>query len=149
LENLNFPHYAFSFQTEGQKKFIFDPVRKKFIPLTPEEWVRQHLVHYLVDQCGCTTSLMAVEKGLTVNGLQKRFDVLVYDNTGEAILLAECKAPDIQLSESTFLQAAVYNKSLGVSRLVITNGLELRYCQYSNNFTGYQITNDIPKYPFT
>lgn len=146
---LNFPTYNFKVKKVENRNYIFDIIRKKFVVLTPEEWVRQHLVHYLIHHCGCTPSLMAVEKGLTVNGLQKRFDVLVYDNKGKAILLAECKAPDIQLSESTFLQAAVYNQSLSVSRLVITNGLELRFCQYNNNFTAYEITNDIPQYPFT
>lgn len=146
---LNFPTYNFKVKKVENRNYIFDIIRKKFVVLTPEEWVRQHLVHYLIDHCGCTPSLMAVEKGLTVNGLQKRFDVLVYDNKGKAILLAECKAPDIQLSENTFLQAAVYNQSLSVSRLVITNGLELRFCQYNNNFTAYEITNDIPQYPFT
>ncbi len=146
---LNFPTYNFKVKKVENRNYIFDIIRKKFVVLTPEEWVRQHLVHYLIHHCGCTPSLMAVEKGLTVNGLQKRFDVLVYDNKGKAILLAECKAPDIQLSENTFLQAAVYNQSLAVSRLVITNGLELRFCQYNNTFTAYEITNDIPQYPFT
>lgn len=146
---LNFPTYNFKVKKVENRNYIFDIIRKKFVVLTPEEWVRQHLVHYLIEHCGCTPSLIAVEKGLTVNGLQKRFDVLVYDNKGKAILLAECKAPDIQLSASTFLQAAVYNKSLAVSSLVITNGLELRFCLYNTNFTAYQITNDIPKYPFT
>lgn len=145
---LNFPTYNFKVKKVENRNYIFDIIRKKFVVLTPEEWVRQHLVHYLINDCGCTPALIAVEKGLTINGLQKRFDVLVFDNSGKPILLCECKAPDIQLSESTFLQVAVYNKNLGVHFLVITNGIELKFCSYQSDFSTYQITNDIPKYPF-
>ncbi len=145
---LNFPRYNFKLKKVENRNYIFDIIRKKFIVLTPEEWVRQHLVHYLIEQCGCKPSLMAVEKGLIVNGLQKRFDVLVYDNQGQPILLAECKAPEVKLSDATFLQAAVYNKQLKVSNLVITNGYELQFCKYNSDFSVYNLQNDIPKYPF-
>lgn len=146
---LNFPTYNFKVKKVENRNYIFDIIRKKFVVLTPEEWVRQHLVHYLIEVCKCPTSLIAVEKGLVINGLQKRFDVLVYNNLGLPILLAECKAPDIALSTQTFLQAAVYNQALQVQNLVITNGLQLQFCQYQPNFKAHKITTDIPAYPFT
>lgn len=145
---LNFPTYKFKVKKGENRNYIFDIIRKKYVVLTPEEWVRQHVVHYLIEHCACPPSLIAVEKGLIINGLQKRFDVLVYENSGKPILLIECKAPDIVVNEATFLQAAVYNKALGVHNLAITNGMSLLFWKYSSNFSSTTFATDIPAFPF-
>ncbi|MCU0422665.1 MAG: type I restriction enzyme HsdR N-terminal domain-containing protein [Bacteroidia bacterium] len=146
---LIFPSYKFNIKQDKNRSCIFDIIRKKFVVLTPEEWVRQHLVRYLIDTCGCAASLIAIEKGLIINGLQKRFDVLVFNNLGKPILLAECKSPDVSLSNETFRQAAIYNQSLQVPHLLITNGVELLFCTYAENYTDYTIAAKIPNYPFS
>lgn len=145
---LNFPTYNFKVKKVENRNYIFDIIRKKYVVLTPEEWVRQHLIHYLTTSLECTPGFIAVEKGLWVNGMQKRFDVLVYDRDGAPLLLVECKSPDVPLSDATFLQAAVYNKSLTVRNLLVTNGLDLVFCRYSPDFTSHELTRDVPKYPF-
>jgi hypothetical protein len=145
---LIFPTYNFNVKNTENGNYIFDIIRKKFVLLTPEEWVRQHLLHYLKTTSNCPASLIAVEKGLVHNGLRKRFDVLVYNNLGKPVLLAECKSPYIQLDASTFAQAAVYNRSFHVKHLLITNGIGLYLCTYSDDFTSYVISNQVPEYPF-
>lgn len=145
---LNFPTYKFKVKKGENRNYIFDIIRKKYVVLTPEEWVRQHLIHYLIENCNCPPSLIAVEKGLIINGLQKRFDVLVFNAAGKPILLAECKAPDIEINEATFMQAAVYNKALGVYNLIATNGFRLLCCRYTSDFSSSVITTNIPAYPF-
>lgn len=145
---LKFPTYNFKVKNTENGNYIFDIIRKKDVLLTPEEWVRQHLVHYLINNCKCPASLIAVEKGLMYNGLKKRFDVLVFDNTGKPIMLCECKSPEVDLTDETFLQASVYNKRLGVRHLLITNGLELNLCSYNHDFSSHIIRFDVPQYPF-
>lgn len=123
LDTLDFPDYEFAFQTVGQKKQIFDPVRKKFIPLTPEEWVRQHVIQHLHHQYGIAFSLISVERELSFNGLKKRFDVMVSCRERPFACLIEVKAPDVKLTAETVLQAAVYNKSYNCPWLWVTNGI--------------------------
>lgn len=145
---LNFPTYNFNVKNTENGNYIFDIVRKKYVLLTPEEWVRQHLLHYLRDECKCPMSLVAVEKGLVYNGLRKRFDVLVYDRMGKPLLLVECKAPNIVLDTDVFIQAAVYNKAFHVKNLVITNGMSLLTCTYTPDFSSYLVKEYLPPYPF-
>ena len=124
LEHLNFPDFSFKVREQGQSKQIFDSVRRRFVALTPEEWVRQNLIQFMVEVYRYPLSLMAVEKIVKVNGLSQRADVVVYDRTGFPWLIAECKAPSVMISQDTFLQAARYNFSLNVSFLLLTNGHE-------------------------
>lgn len=145
---LNFPPYNFTIKKGENRNYIFDIIRKKYVVLTPEEWVRQHLVQHLIAVAGCSLALMAVEKGLLVNGRQKRFDVLVYNNLGHPVLLAECKAPNMPVNDDTFKQAAVYNKTLKVKHLLITNGIKLFVCSYGDDFTDYRIREYLPAFPF-
>lgn len=145
---LNFPTYNFTIKKGENRNYIFDIIRKKYVVLTPEEWVRQHLVHHLIQAAGCSPALIAVEKGLLVNGRKKRFDVLVYHPTGYPILLAECKAPNMPVDEGTFAQAAVYNKVLGVKHLLITNGIALFTCSYGEDFSHYTLKDYLPVFPF-
>lgn len=107
---------------------MWDIVRKRWVVLTPEELVRQHLIHYLHEDKGYPLSLMAVEKGLKVNGMNRRTDLVVFNNSLKALLIAECKAPEVKISGATFDQAARYNMTLQVPYLLITNGMEHFCC---------------------
>jgi hypothetical protein len=106
---------------------ILDPVRRKYSANTPEEQVRQALIHYLHTQCAAPLSLMSVEKEFTIGSMQRKYDVVIFDNSGNPLLLAECKAPSVTLSNKVFAQAAHYNTALHAPCLLITNGLKT-YC---------------------
>ena len=143
---LNLPNYDFKMKTEQGIRQIFDPVRKKMVKLDPEEWVRQNLIQFLYQEKKYPISLMAVEKGLTVNGLSKRFDLLCYSNDSKPLLLVECKAPSVKISQSAFDQISVYNLQFKVPFLLVSNGLEHFCCQldYTNN--SYSFLTEIPNY---
>jgi len=132
---LNLPEYHFELksQTAEQKKLIYDTIRKKFIPLTPEEWVRQHWLRYMIEELQVPASLIAVEAGLKLGRLQKRADVVVYNNTGAPILLLECKAPSVAISRDTFEQAARYRTQLPVKYMCVSNGLQHFCCAFSDS----------------
>ena len=110
-------------ETEG-KNFIFDIVRQKNIVLTPEEWVRQHVIHLLISSYGYSRSLFQVEKGTTYNSLQKRTDIVVFNREGKPHLLVECKAPEIAINQYVIEQASRYNKTINAPFLAVTNGLK-------------------------
>src|SRR4051812_23969383 len=101
-----FGQYNFRTEEREGKKFIFDDARKKFVLLTSEEWVRQHILHYLIHDKKFSRSLIAVERGIELNGLQKRFDVVVFDNKGQPKMIIECKGPEEKLDEKVFEQIA-------------------------------------------
>ena len=143
---LNLPSYNFKIKNSKNKRFIFDAIRKKFMVLTPEEWVRQHFVSYLISEKNYPTSLIAVEKQLTVNGLKKRTDILVFNSTGTPEIIVECKAPSVPISQNTFDQIARYNLKLQAKFLIVTNGLDHYYCQMDFENERYQFLKDIPKY---
>lgn len=124
LEPLNFPDFSFRVRASGQSKQIYDSVRKRFVALTPEEWVRQNLLCFMEQVFAYPVSRMAVEKRVEVNGLSQRADVVVYNSFGLPCLVAECKAASVKITEETFLQAARYNLGLNVPFYVLTNGLE-------------------------
>lgn len=109
---------------QGQKKIIFDPIRKKFIPLTPEEWVRQHAIQHLLHKFGLSPSLLSIERQLNYKGMKKRFDIAASSPSNPLFCLVECKSPDVAISKETLIQAAVYNKVLNCKWLWLTNGLE-------------------------
>ncbi|MDZ4758455.1 MAG: type I restriction enzyme HsdR N-terminal domain-containing protein [Bacteroidota bacterium] len=144
---LNLPEYQFELKsvTGGQKKLIYDTIRKKFIPLTPEEWVRQHWLHYMIEELKVPAALIAVEAGLKLGRLQKRADVVVYNNKGLPTLLLECKAPSIPISRETFEQAARYRTQLPVTYLCVSNGLQ-HFCCAFNNDGGYTFLDGVPGY---
>lgn len=117
-----FPEPQFRMKREGEKPFIFDPIRKVWLLLTEEEWVRQNFVAYLMKEKGYPSTLIALEKELLLNGLKKRFDVLVYNRDHQPWMMVECKAPEVALSEAVLQQALRYNMSIPVEYIVITNG---------------------------
>ena len=123
MQKLNFPFYTFRFKNSENKVSIFDEIRKKFIILTSEEWVRQHVVQFLLEEKKYPKSLINVEKVLKVNGLRKRYDVVVFNPDGSIYILIECKAPQIKIAQSTFDQIARYNMTMQSQFLMVTNGL--------------------------
>lgn len=124
MQTLNLPAISVKQKKDSKHQYIWDIVRKKYVVLQPEEWVRQHLIHYFHHQLGYPFSLMLVEKQLKSAGRIWRADIVLYDSSGIPKVLVECKAPDIQLSEETFLQAAKYNSVYQVPMLIISNGLQ-------------------------
>ena len=122
MTKVEFGQYDFKVKEQDNKKFIFDIARKKWVFLTPEEWVRQHILHYLIHDKKYPASLIAVERGIELNGTQKRFDLVVFSNSGQAKMIIECKAPEEALNEKVFEQIARYNLSLKVDYLWVTNG---------------------------
>jgi hypothetical protein len=114
------------------------------VVLTPEEWVRQHMIHYLIGEKNYPQSLLAVERGLELNGLRKRFDLLAFNKNGQPQLLVECKSPDVELSKAVFEQIAIYNAKFKVTLLLVTNGLQHIAVKYEADFTNYVFLNEIP-----
>ncbi len=123
MDDLTLPRYDIQVKESEKGTVIFDVIRKKFIVLTPEEWVRQHLVNYLINHKGYPKSLIKVESGLKYNRLQKRSDVLVYDRMGNPFLLVECKSSKVKINKEAIYQGAAYNKIIGAQYLLVTNGL--------------------------
>lgn len=146
MKTLNLPAYTFTFREENKKTKIFDEIRKKFLVLTPEEWVRQNFIKYLIEEHQFPKGLIAVEKGLKLNGLQKRVDVLIYDRNGSPIMIIECKAPNIPVDQKVFDQIGRYNINFKVPYLIVTNGLK-HYCAQID-FTNRQFSflKSIPDY---
>lgn len=146
MQQLQFPSYNFRLKNRQNKPFIFDRIRKKFVSLSPEEWVRQHVVQYLVQERNYPLNHINVEKQLLVNGLKKRYDIVVFNTDGSIHLLVECKAPKIAITQSTFDQIASYNLHLDATFLMVTNGLNHYYCQLSKNEEKYTFLNEIPDF---
>lgn len=143
---LNFPTYPFRFKNSENKVSIFDEIRKKFIILTPEEWVRQHVVHYLINEKKYPKSLINVEKVLTINKLRRRYDVVVFNPDGSIHILVECKAPEVKISQATFDQIARYNMTMKARFLNVTNGLNHYYCQMDFENEKYEFLQSLPDY---
>lgn len=145
MQPLQFPPYQFRFKNSENKVAIFDDIRKKFIILTPEEWVRQHVVHYLIHDKSYPKSWINVEKIIKLNGLTKRYDVVVFNPDGSIFLLVECKAPEIKISQHTFDQIARYNLALKADYLMVTNGLEHYFCQMDYDKENYHFLQELPQ----
>jgi hypothetical protein len=144
LIKLNFPVYSFRFKNSENKVAIFDEIRKKFILLTPEEWVRQHTVQFLLQDKKFPKSYINVEKLIKINDLSKRYDVVVFQPNGEIFLLIECKAPEVPISQNTFDQIARYNLVLKAKYLMVTNGLNHYFCQMDFENEKYLFLNELP-----
>jgi type I site-specific restriction endonuclease len=149
LPRLSFPEYDFKIQSasqNGQSLKIFDIIRRKYVSLTPEEWVRQHLLHFLVNERKFPQSLLSVEKKVLVNRLERRTDIVVFSNTLKPIVLIECKAPTVKLSQLTFDQAARYNMTLGVMYFIVSNGFDTHCCMLNHQMQSYNFLKEIPLY---
>ncbi|RFZ95168.1 restriction endonuclease subunit R [Mucilaginibacter conchicola] len=146
LQPLNLPPYPFKLTDDNGTLSIFDELRKKQIILTPEEWVRQHFVQYLIKEKGYPKGLIKLEGGLKLNGLAKRTDIVVFNSAGERILLVECKAPSVAISQATFDQAARYNMVHKVALMAVSNGLQHYYCSIDHQTESYRFLEELPAY---
>ena len=146
MKKLNLPAYEYKLKQEGKKTKIFDALRKKYLVLTPEEWVRQHVIHYLIENLNFPKGLIAIEKGLKVNGLSKRADILVYSKKGEPIFMVECKAPEIKITQKVFDQIGRYNISLKLPYLMVTNGLDHFCAKIDFHNEKFNFLEEIPKF---
>ncbi len=138
--------FAPKVKIENGKRLIFDDIRKKYVVATPEELVRQNFIHFLISEKKYPKSKISVEKGIHLNGLSKRFDIVVYDKTMKPWIIIECKAPKVPITQKTFDQAAQYNIKLQVNYLITTNGAETFCCKINAQEKKYEFLNEIPDY---
>ena len=142
MQQLNLPSYNFSVK-DGE---IFDIIRKKYVRLTPEEWVRQHFVRFLIEEKGFPKSLMSTETALRLFNTVKRTDITVFSSFGDVVAVVECKAPTVEINQTTFSQIARYNIKLQARFLMLTNGLT-HYCiKLDKDTKKYEFLKEIPKY---
>ena len=146
LTPLNLPNYPFKITERQSILYIFDENRKKHLVLTPEEWVRQHFVKYLINDKEFPASLMQIEGGLSLNQRRKRSDILIYNSVGEKLMVIECKAPSIPITQATFDQAARYNSIYKAKWLVVTNGLNHYYAQIDHEQKSFTFVEELPTY---
>ncbi len=143
---LNLPNYPFKITQKDNLYFIFDEIRKKHLVLTPEEWVRQHFIRYVISAKGFPSALLKIEGGLNLNQTRKRSDILVYNTLGEKIMIIECKAPHVPITQATFDQAARYNSVYKATWLAVTNGLQHYYAKIDHENGKFLFVENLPEY---
>ena len=144
MKKLNFPSYNFRLKNSENKTHIFDEIRKKFVLLQPEEWVRQHCLNFLIQEKKYPASLINVEKQIKLNELSKRYDIVIYNNDGSVHCIVECKAPNVNINQNTFDQIARYNTVLKSDYLMLTNGLNHFFCKMDFEKQKYYFLTDLP-----
>lgn len=145
---LNLPYYAAKISEKGGKRFIYDAIRRKNVALTPEEWVRQHFVNYLITEKKYPDTLIANEVPLSLNGMSKRCDTVVYNRFLTPLMIIEYKAPSVEITQTVFDQIIRYNMCMHVNYLVVSNGLSHYCCLIDYKNGTYSFLNSIPDYPF-
>ena len=144
MQKLNLPSYNFKIRKNNNNYEIFDSIRKQYVSLNPEEWVRQNFIRFLVEEKQYPEMLIAVEKSIKLNRMIRRPDIVIYDKTTKAKLIVECKAPSVKITQNTVDQIVRYNMTLKVDYLVVTNGLN-HYCiQINYKENKYNFINEIP-----
>lgn len=146
LPGLDLPDHGVKTNHTTQGAKVFDPVRRRWVALTPEEWVRQHFINHLVHDLGCPASLLGVEQALSLNGLAKRADIVVHGPDGAPVLLVECKAPGVRIGQGVFEQAARYNSVFKVPYLIVTNGLKHYACAVDHDTGEVRFLGALPGY---
>lgn len=146
MKRLNLPTYSFNIKSEAGAEFIFDESRRKWVSLTPEEWVRQHILQYLIHEKNYPVSLIAVEMGIRINGLKKRCDLVVFNRAAEPVMIVECKAPEVSLNQKVFDQAARYNWDMQVPYLLISNGIQHYCARIDSQVNSSVLLSQIPDY---
>jgi hypothetical protein len=136
----------FNIRENNQKVIIYDPCRHKYVPLTPEEWVRQHCISFLHLAKKIPLSMLSVEKAFQLNSVVLRYDIVAYSKSAKPLLLVECKAPDVKISHSTFDQIAVYNLRLNVPYLFVSNGIDHFFCSFDLHKKGLAFLKELPDY---
>ncbi len=146
MQELNLPKYSFTIREIDGKRMIFDTIRKKLVKLTPEEWVRQNFISYLVNLKEFPASLMAVETKVNINGLSQRADIVSYNTQRKPVFVVECKAPQVKITNQVFDQVARYNIQLKTRLICVTNGLN-HYCALlDKDGRNYNFLEEIPTY---
>ncbi len=144
--SLNLPPYATKIAVRDGKNTIWDIIRRKYVALTPEEWVRQHFVHFLVEHKSYPVSLLANEVALSLNGTSRRCDTVLYDRTLSPRMIVEYKAPHIPITQKVFDQICRYNLVFRVDYLIVSNGLSHYCCRMDYEHQSYQFLQDVPEY---
>lgn len=144
MQRLNLPTYSFNIKSEGERKYIFDNIRRKYVLLTPEEWVRQHFIRYLSGEKKYPLSLFGVEMHFKINKLSKRGDIIIFNRNGEAKVIVECKAPRVGINQKAFDQIARYNMKFRVDYLIVTNGIKHYCCRMDYEKGTYRYLEEIP-----
>ena len=143
---LNLPEYPLKVKKNGSRLSVFDRLRKRYVALTPEEWVRQHFVEYLIETKQFPAALMANEVSLTQNGIKRRCDTLVADREGQPLVIIEYKAPEIEITQQVFDQIVRYNMVLRARYLMVSNGMVHYCCQIDYENNTYSFLSEIPSY---
>lgn len=146
MQRLNLPSYPIKIKEADGERFIFDAIRKKYLKIQPEEWVRQNFIQFLIQEKNYPASLIEIEKGLKVNELQKRADIVISSNLGSPLVLVECKAPKVKITQETFEQIARYNTVFKVPYLIVTNGLDHYCCIINFENNSFEFLEEIPEY---
>ena len=141
---LSFDTYQFQIKNSEKGRQIFDVIRKKFVALTPEEWVRQHVIQFLIREKKAPTSWLNAEKQFSLAGLSKRFDVLLFRADGTVQLIVECKAPHIPIDQKVFDQIARYNQKFNATYMMVTNGIEHYFCPFDHHNKKYVFLPALP-----
>ena len=147
MRQLTLPPFEYQVKKSAGKLWIFDIIRRRYLVLTPEEWVRQHVVHFLIDHRGYPPSLVAVEREISVCGLRQRFDVVCFDRSAAPDLVVECKAPSVELTSAVFDQAFRYNLALRARYVAVTNGVCHRAVPLTDDGPGAPIPDFPPFVP--
>jgi hypothetical protein len=143
---LNLPEYPFKITLKDNQYFIFDEIRRKHLVLTPEEWVRQHFIQFLIREKKFPRSLIQIEGGLSLNQLHKRTDIVMFNTSGERLMIVECKAPAIKITQAVFDQAARYNSVHKAPWLAVTNGLKHCYARIDHQAGTFSFCEDLPDF---
>lgn len=146
MKQLNLPEYSFRITGTEGNEMILDPLRKKHVRLTDEEWVRQNFIQYLISEGGYPPGLIGVEVFFKLNNTRKRVDILVHDRKGDPVMIVECKAPGVSIDDSVFEQIATYNMAFKVPYLVVTNGLHHYACRIDHELQKFDYLLVIPIY---
>ena len=146
MYKLNFPLYQIPIKNKENKTLVFDSIRKKWLKLVPEEWVRLNCIEFLINEKKISRSLISVEKEFKLNNLKKRFDIVVFNKKGEIYLLVECKAPNIKISQSVFNQITKYNLVLKSKFLMISNGINHYFFVMNSKRQKIEFLKELPSY---
>ncbi len=141
---LNLPAFEYKVKKQADKLYIYDAIRRKYLQLTPEEWVRQHFIHYLMGHLNYPRGLITTESGLKYNKLQRRTDIVVFNREARPYMIVECKAPTVPINQQVFNQIAVYNKVLQAQLLVVTNGLQHYCCAFHAQSQQWEFLPQVP-----
>jgi predicted type IV restriction endonuclease len=144
LKELNLPQYSFKITGDEKSEMIFDPIRKKYVKLTEEEWVRQNFLQYLIREGKYSPGLIGVEVAFPFNRMKRRIDILIHDRTGKPVMIVECKSPDITIDDKVFDQIVNYNMEFKVPYIVVTNGLVHYICRMNHEEKSWEFLNVIP-----